>query len=81
MHQILHFSALAGVSWLSSNVVFVITWSWLHSRKRRWMSDDNAEPRIFKLHSDGVYTSAVTPHQSGPITGLGRVGRPVTRAS
>jgi hypothetical protein len=31
----------------------VITWCWLHSRKRSWMSGSR-KPSIFKLHSDGA---------------------------
>jgi hypothetical protein len=82
MHQILHYSTLAGVGWLSSNVLFVIAWSWMHSRKRRWMSDDSARPSIFKSHSDSAYLDTVSPgYFSDSVTMLGPADMPVNRAS
>jgi hypothetical protein len=55
MHHIMEYSALAGAGWLSSNILFVITWCWLHSRKRRGMPDDSRTPSIFKLRTDSAY--------------------------
>jgi hypothetical protein len=78
MHQIAEYSAVVGAGWLSSNVLFVIAWSWMHSPNRRWMSETSARPSIFKLHPDDTYLSAVRPHHlSGSVTLLG----PVNRAS
>jgi|HubBroStandDraft_5_1064220.scaffolds.fasta_scaffold992106_1 hypothetical protein len=82
MHQIMHYSALVGASWLSSNVLFVIAWSWLHSRKRHWMSGDSERPSIFTVCSDDAYLGTRNSHYlSGSVTGLGPVGMPVNRAS
>jgi hypothetical protein len=55
MHHIMEYSALAGAGWLSSNILFVITWCWLHSRKRSWMSGGRPKPSIFKLVGGGAY--------------------------
>lgn len=55
MHHIMEYSVLAGAGWLSSNIMFVITWCWLHSRKRRWMSGDRGKQSIFKLHGGSAY--------------------------
>jgi hypothetical protein len=82
MHQIMEYSAVVGAGWVSSNVLFVIAWSWLHSRKRRWMSDDGTRPSIFTVRSDTAYFSTVSPHYlSGSVTVLGPVDMPVNRAS
>jgi hypothetical protein len=81
MHQILHYSTLVGAGWLSSNVLFVIVWSWMHSHKRRWMSSDS-EPGFFKLHGDNTYLGTVSSgHLSDSVTMLGPLDMPVHRAS
>ena len=77
MHQILHYSTLAGAGWLASNILFVIAWSWLHSRKRRWISDPDARPSIFHSNSDTSYLNPMTPQS---LAG-GPVGFSVNRAS
>ena len=82
MHHLMEYGALAGAGWLTSNVLFVITWCWLHSHKRRWMSDDGTRPSIFTVRSDTPYLSTVSPHYlSGSVTVLGPVDMPVNRAS
>jgi hypothetical protein len=82
MQQIMHYSAVVGASWLSSNVLFVIVWSWLHSRKRHWMSGDSERPSIFTAGNDGDYLNAANTHYlSSSVSSLGPVGMPVNRAS
>jgi hypothetical protein len=82
MRQFMEYSALAGTGWLSSNVLVIIAWSWLHSRKRRWMSDNGARFRLFKLHNGPTNLRVVSPHRlSGSVTKLGPVRMPVIRAS
>ena len=69
MHQVMEYSALAGAAWLSSNVLFVIVWSWTHSRRRRWMSEGSMKPSIFKMLSNDSYLRANQPrHATGPIS-------------
>jgi hypothetical protein len=82
MHQILHYSALAGAGWISSNVVFVIGWCWMHSNNRHWMSEDGTKSSIFKLHNSSGNPGTVSPqHLSGSVTLLGSADMPVNRAS
>jgi hypothetical protein len=49
MHWIFEYGAWVGSAWLTSNVLFIIVWCWLHSESRPWMSDEERKLGIFAI--------------------------------
>jgi hypothetical protein len=59
MHGVVEYGALAGAGWILSNVLFVVVWSWMHSRKRRWMDDPNARISCFSTGQEELLVDAL----------------------
>jgi hypothetical protein len=61
MHKLFEYSAWVGSAWLTSNVMFVIVWCWLHSNDRPWMNDQERDLTVFAIPGNEVDQNDAMP--------------------